>query len=459
MLSRTRRAAWLALALVSFAVAVAPGQIRAQEAQPDTGPNILLIVTDDQRVDTMNIMRRTREWMGKGGVRYPQAYVTTPMCCPSRATIFSGRYAHNHGVNNNDQALELNADLTLQAYLKAAGYRTAMAGKYLNKFDVNTRPLHFHRYAMRENRPYYWGARWNVQGVVKKLPDYDTHIVARQGLRYLKAFERADKKPWFIYLAPLAPHGPSSPESKYAEAHVPFGPQTPSMHEDDLSDKPEFIQESPQRVGKTIARTVRRQYRAMLSVDDMVHALMRRLKELGETRRTLVIFTSDNGYLWRDHGLYGKALPYIPSVKVPLYLRWPGRVTAGSLDRRLVANVDLAPTILDAAGVQPAVPMDGRSLLDRTWTRDRIFVEHDAWNHPAWNALVFRDTLYVEWATEQGTLQEYYDLASDPWELNNLFGDADPSNDPITGPMSAQIQLDSTCAGTDGLSGGSPPCP
>ena len=447
------------IATAALGVSTAP-PTHAQDPSPDDRPNILVVVTDDQRVDTMSIMRRTRRWLGDEGVTFPNAYVTTPLCCPSRATIFSGRYAHNHGVHTNSSGSLLDADLTMQAYLQEAGYRTGLLGKYLLGVPLGEDPPHFDRWTKRTSLKFY-GATWNINGRLIQKSRYDTTVLHNYATRFLRGSERQDDRPWFLYVTTVAPHTPSTPQKQYEDARIPPRPSTPAMHEDDVSDKPAFIQESPRRAGLGVRVGIRKQYRSLLSVDDMMHNLMKTLRGFREGQRTLVIFTSDNGYLWRDHGLRGKALPYLPAVNVPLYVRWPGRLPAGATDDRLVANIDIAPTVLDAAGVDPPIDLDGRSLLDTGWVRDRLLLEQVEAFHPAWDSLLTPDYQYTEWEDPDGagTVLEYYDLVSDPWQLRNLFGDEEPGNDPVTAAIALQLQEDRHCEGTDNPPAGPPECP
>jgi arylsulfatase A-like enzyme len=171
----------------------------------------------------------------------------------------------------------------------------------------------------------------------------------------------------------------------------------------------------------------------MRSVDDMVDSVMRWLEEHDE-ENTLVIFTSDHGFFWGEHGLYGKGDPHSEGVAVPLLVRWSGRVAEGVVDDRLVSLADVAPTVLDAADLEPerTDPMDGRSLFDDA-RRDRLLIEFFGTKRiPAWAALRTDVYHYIEYYDGDGgtIFREYYDVASDPWQLENAFGDADPDNDP-----------------------------
>jgi arylsulfatase A-like enzyme len=166
---------------------------------------------------------------------------------------------------------------------------------------------------------------------------------------------------------------------------------------------------------------------------------------------TLVFFLSDNGYLWGEHGVGKKMLPYTPSITIPLMVRWPGRVDAGARDDRLAATIDVAPTILDAAGIEPnpEVAIDGRSLLDE-WDRERLLIEFwAAYGRPTWAGLRSRSFLFAEYYKrddETVTFQEYYDLANDPWELDNLLVDPVPKEVAVD-VLHDQLAKARTCAG------------
>lgn len=424
-------------------------------------PNILLITTDDQRMGTLGVMSNTRRWLVRRGVKYPRAYVTTPLCCPSKSTIYTGQYTHNHGVvtNEAEDTQALDQSTTVQRYLDDAGYRTALFGKFLNGWDISQVPSHFDRWAFFvKGSPFgYSGATWNVSGRVRTVDEYSTSYVRRKAAGFLRAAEANDGRPWFAHLSMWAPHLPVRVQRKYRDAAVRPWKGSPAVPEADRSDKPPYVQAryaSPRR-GANI-RTM--QLRALMSVDDAVHRLMRLLGRLGERRNTLVIFLSDNGFLWGEHGITGKVVPYTPSIHVPLLVRWPRHLEPGTIDRRVVLNADVAPTILDAAGIEPHHTVDGRSLLDPSWERDRLFVEE--WkipNHPApaWESIRTTDMQYVEYRDRGGSIvfREYYDLRGDPWQLRNLLGDGDPGNDPSAeelAALEAQLAADRVCTGTTG---------
>ena len=446
-----------------FAVllAVLLAAILARASQPITDaqaasarPNVLVIVTDDQATDTLEVMAQTRRWIRDAGRKFTQAFVTTPLCCPSRATIMTGRYAHNHRVKRNKDSSLLNQETTLQRYLRDAGYKTAVAGKYLTSWPMTSDPPHFDRWAILPggSRYSYYNFPANVNGSQRAVDQYSTDWVSDRAIGFLDWFERTDASPWLLFVKPTAPHKPFTPEPAYAEAAVSGWSGNPAVAEADRSDKPPVVQQKSSTLAAGQA-TRRQQLRTLMSVDDLVGRMFTRLESLGELGDTLVIFTSDNGYLWGEHGLnQWKHFPYTPSVQVPLLLRWSGHIAAGSTDGRLAANIDLVPTILDATGVRPTLvaPLDGRSLLD-VWDRDHLLFEY--WldgndpEIPRWNSYRSREVQYVEWLKDGVvTFREYYDLRADPWQLTNLLADGDPSN-PDVDAIQSTLLRDKTCAG------------
>ena len=317
--------------------------------EPSRPPNVLLIVTDDQRADhTLSVMDDVRRHFASEGTTFTRAFATTPLCCPSRASIFTGRYAHNHGVVDNVDVSPLDHDTTIQHLLRDDGYLTGMFGKYFNAWELARTPPDFDRWAMLDHG--YHDAEFNVQGRIRRVPGSSTDFVARRTIGFVTGAERDDDRPWFAYVAVHAAHRGFEPSPRYEDAPVPRWPSNPAVAETERSDKPLYVRE--QNVDARFGDAIRRdQLRTLMSVDDLVDGVFGALDRLGETRDTLAIFTSDNGFFWGEHGLSDKRLPYLPSTRVPLLVRWPGRVEPGTRDGRLVANVDVAPTILDAAGV------------------------------------------------------------------------------------------------------------
>ncbi|GAA0317923.1 hypothetical protein GCM10010302_66230 [Streptomyces polychromogenes] len=435
-------------AAVAAATAVpAAAQVAAAGPAAAAGrPNILLIVTDDQPKHTEWALPKTVAWLADQGVKFTHGHVTTPLCAPSRSSVFSGRHAHNHGVRNNKAAHALDQSTTVQKYLRQAGYRTGLFGKYLNSWTLADNPPHFEEFALLQ--PAYVDAQWNVNGTVQTINGYTTTIVKNRTLAFLDK-AATDTRPWFAYVTPYASHGPRTPEAKYADTAVPAWNGRPSVPEEDRADKPPYIREATGTLAD--GRAIRaEQLRTLLSVDDAVQAFKDKLQALGQLENTLVIYIGDNGFSWGDHGWTAKSVPYRPAHEVPFYLSWPaGGRGAGTQDDRIVANIDIAPTLLDAAGITPAAPQDGRSLLS-SHSRDHLLVEW--WKQgtatggtPTWSSYVAKDEQYTEYydlrtdasgtvsGTGQVTFREYYDLAADPYQLTNLLHGATPAQEQALG--------------------------
>jgi arylsulfatase A-like enzyme len=488
--------AWLtALTLVASVLLILLALEGALARDALASPNVLMIVTDDQRtIGTMDIsdpaldpMKKTKQWFAAQGTGFPEGSVTTPLCCPSRGSIFTGRYVHNHGVKllTDAEVLgttenELTPDgkpnpqrTTLQYYLQQRAnprYTTALFGKYLNGWNVNctdgvppTAPPFFDRYVLFNNS--YSPVCVNDQGNEQWLWRYSTNYVSDKALDFLHT--APTDRPWFLYVAPFTPHFPFSPEPKYANAAVPPFTPNASFFETDRRDKP-FFYRLIMNDTDTIEDTRVNQLKMLRSVDDMVDRILTELSSepwpghpgQSQADNTLAFFVSDNGYLWGEHGLVAKSNPYLDSVKVPFYIRWPGWAghSGGQTDNRLVANVDLAPTVLDAVGgVTTSPPMDGQSLLDTTKKRNRLLTEYwqpyKGQSYMSWASIRTPTLHYVEhynppdWPAPAIKASEYYDLTNDPLELTNLLQDGNSKNDPPTGQLSSQLAADVSCTG------------
>jgi arylsulfatase A-like enzyme len=367
-------------------------------------PNILVVMTDDQRAssDGLSVMDDLWRIYGDGGTYYANAAVTTALCCPSRASTFAGRYAHNTGVidNNGDP---LDQTTTMQYHLQNLGYKTALTGKYLNDFTGT--PPYFDLLALRV-------------GYYDSNGSYGTTYIKDKAIDFLQVFEQNDAQPWLMYIHPFAPHSDSVPEDKYKSAFVPVWEDNPANTETDLSDKPRYVATQAANTSKSDIKNLRsRMIRTLYSVDDLIAAVFAKLKALGETN-TLAFFLSDNGYQWYEHQLSGKGHAYDDSHRVPFFMRWPGHVAAGGIDRKIVANIDVAPTVYDALGYQPDnYAPDGRSIF--TSQRDVILTEGFGRGYKGlWNP----DWMYAEY--RDGSL-EYYG-PNDPWQLDNSFKTGSP---------------------------------
>ena len=452
-----------AAGLLPPAPAPTPPEPPSPPAGDGAAPNVLVVMMDDQRAtETLDVMPATRRWFAEAGTTFRSGFANTPLCCPARSTTFSGRYQHNHHVDTNQSGENLDQASTIQRYLHDAAYHTALAGKFLLHWKG---PLpHFDHFAHTNGG--YEDAYFNVDdrdghdlGVGETRAEYSTDFIAERALDYLDHFEADDDRPWFLYLAPQAPHGDFTPARRHADAPVPDWDPSPGVTDDYSSaqkaDKAPFLRNNRYPVDE--ARFVRRQQlRTLLAADELVDGVFRRLEAQGELDDTLALFVSDNGAFWAEHGLRSKSLPYTESVHIPFLARWPGRFPAGAIDDRLVGLVDVAPTVLDAAGLSPALvhPLDGRSFLPAEPGRAEILLEYAAdpgFDYPAWASLRGSAWQYVEYYDDDGTtvgFREYYDLTADPYQLENVLADGDPANDPDVTQLGRRLAEVRRCSGT-----------
>jgi arylsulfatase A-like enzyme len=429
----------------------------------ETRPNILLIVTDDQRAtETMQVMARTLEWFGEGGTTFTNAYATTPVCCPSRAAIMTGRFNHNNGVRTNSDAAGLDQERTIQASLQDAGYRTGLVGKYLNGWPPPDPAPHFDRFSVLiPQGDTYMNNQFNNDGVLMTEPGYSTDIIRDKAVSLIQSNlgGLSDEQPWFLMVTPFAPHHPWEAAERHADEEMGTWNGNPAVFEKNEKDKPSYVRRSKRSFARS--QEVRQgQLRSLLAVDDMVQAIVDEL-EASDEQNTLAIFMSDNGFMWSEHGLQGKSYPYTASIRIPMLARWPSRISAGASDGRPVANLDVTPTIAEAAELpDPTPPYDGRSLL-QPGRRQKMLTE--AWTgRGGWASIRTSAYHYIENYRASGKIRmrEYYDLRRDPWELRNLFGDDKPGNDPFPGSLHGELVAARACSGA-GCNAvlGSPPVP
>jgi arylsulfatase A-like enzyme len=327
-----------------------------------------------------------------------------------------------------------------------------MAGKFLNRWPLERPPPGFDRYALANGG--YYDQTWAVDGTTRRVPTYSTTFIGDRALAFLDEREADDARPWFLYLATFAPHDPRVPEPKYADASFPALDRVGPSAAAPVAGKPAYLATRTDGRLAEAAKVRTGQLRTLLSVDDLVDRVLGRLQATGELEDTLIFFLSDNGYAWGEHRHVGKFTPYTESIKVPFLVSWPGRLPAGTTDDRLVATIDIKPTVLAAAGIPPRAGdvVDGRSLLDGR-RRDRLLAEYwrDQANAPGirdWAALRTPSWQYIEDYDQPGggTFREFYDLRSDPGMDRNLLADDDPANDPPAS-VAAELAAARTCAG------------
>lgn len=405
-------------------VASTLGACQALPRINDTRPNFLIIVTDDQRYDTMEYMPNTQELIFDQGVTFSKGYITTPFCCPSRASILTGMYAHNHGVQVNEDPLEFR---TMVEDIHRNGYYTGLVGKYLNSWKGDMRPeydfwVSFWGGTMKN----YYDPDLNVNGTWSKYTGYSTYLFRDYGVQFIEEASK-QSKPFLLMYTPNAPHAPFTPAKEdvnLLDGLEPFRPV--SFNEEDVSDKPDSISNQAPLTEEdiqSIDTTRRRQLLTLIALDRTIPDLINKLKETGELDNTVIIFISDNGKHWGEHRLDSKSTAYEESVKVPFAIRYPPLIPTPYVDDRIVANIDIAPTIYELSETRQPDTVDGKSLLplfggDTEW-RDHILLE--AWpDRGAWSAIHTGDYIYIE---TQDDMSEFYNLKLDPFEMDNAIND------------------------------------
>ncbi len=457
---------------------VAAGMIPADPgwaAPPDVRPNLILINLDDADADLLAPERLAEFFPGlnrftTGGLRFTNFHVTTPLCGPSRACLLRGQYAHNTGIRTNDPYSDRSngfgggmrryqeqgyLDDDLSVWLKQAGYRTMMVGKFLHGDTVNVVPPGWDDFYSSRGAEYYgtwrFTNRLDPQGAMSREDEtaYRTRVESAEMLELIQRHaEQQPATPFFLYFAPLTPHNeaPGSPFGMIEKRYQDLWPdlsirRTADFDERDLSDKSSAMRQVPRLNDHWLEYARQRnRYRhiAMKTVDDVVGLLLDQLEQLGLSENTWVLLTSDNGYCNGHHRLFGKSDAFNRSTNVPLYVLGPG-IPAGVDAEHLLAHIDIAPTLVDLAGGRIPSFVDGRSfrplLVDpesvpATDWRKAVLIENWErrnvrgvdYNFASLAARLF-DSVYVEWAS--GT-PEFYDLKSDPLQLQNTFAELSP---------------------------------
>jgi N-acetylglucosamine-6-sulfatase len=446
---------------------------RRAVSQTPPEPNIMLVLTDDQDVDSVSWMPNLRSKLVERGTTFSRAFVTTPLCCPSRTSILRGQYAHNYKVWSNHAAeggFERFRALgyersTVAMWLDKAGYHTGYIGKYLNEYGSYDEPTThippgWDRWVGYEGGPIEQqqnGAfKVNDQGKIVRIGADDTNYFARQAETYIR--NRKIGKPWFLVVAPNAPHEPAIASERndgtYAGRTMPT---TPAFNEADISDKASIWQNNPllpdecppgyrKEYGlqcKPEAQEVwRDRMEALMDVDEMVSRLITVLQDKNFMQTTYIILTSDNGFAMYSNRIFSKGAPYEPAQRVPFIVRGPG-VLQDHVNNGLVANIDLAPTFAQWAGTRTPGFVDGRSLVpvfgnpEAPW-RTRLLFEYSRGNH-AFRALrTSENQVYIEYPLTNET--EYYDLSRDPYQLDGKAEEPPPK-------LKTQLRELATCAG------------
>jgi N-acetylglucosamine-6-sulfatase len=448
-------------------------------------PNIVVLETDDQTLAEMDVLPNVRRLIGDQGVTFDNNFDSFSLCCPSRATFLTGQYSHSNGVRGNAAPdggyYKLDSSNTLAVWLKNAGYYTAHIGKYLNQYgtrdpreippgwsdwlsSVDPTTYRYYNYTLNEN------GTLHTYCATPQPSCYQVDLYRELANQVIRS--RAGKGPFFLWWTPIANHAGApreagdppnlgtpvpAPRYKGRFSGTPM-PQPPSFNEADVSDKPQVIRRRPLLGARRIAaiqENWRQRRETLLAVDEAVTSIVDTLRATGQLDDTLIVFTSDNGFFHGEHRVAnGKVLWYEPSIHLPLLMRWTGSksLPRGVHRTQLVANIDQAETILDAANVKAGRTEDGVSLLP--FWRDKgkeigrdILID----NSPGAGHFDGIRTLHYKYAEYANGDRELYDLRKDPYELQSEH--ANPAYDSLKALLAARLHHLITCAGVSCRSG------
>jgi N-acetylglucosamine-6-sulfatase len=379
------RAPWVIRAACCVYVIVAMLAVVAASAQGQQRRNVIFILSDDHRHDFMSFVKGAPPFlktpnldrMAARGAHVPNAFVTTALCSPSRASILTGRYAHRHGVVDNTSPIPKGTRF-FPELLQAAGYRTAYVGKWHMGEDAESdmpRPG-FDHWASFRGQGVYADPLLNINGTRRQVKGYTTDVLTDNALEWLRQTRRSDPdKPFFLYLAHKAVHAEFTPAprhaGRYANEKVPYPPSMANT-EANYRGKPRWVRE--QRAGwhgvdyayhgaMNFDEFYRKYTETLLALDESIGRILDFVDQSGLASSTLVVYTSDNGFVLGEHGLIDKRHAYEESMRVPMVAYAPGMIRAGDTISHMVRNIDIAPTILALAGVEQTWDMDGASVL------------------------------------------------------------------------------------------------
>jgi len=446
-------------------------------------PNIVMIMTDDQDLllDSMEYMPQVDALLARQGTTFSNFFANLPLCCPARAMVLSGQYSHNNGIMTNlwptggfakAYATGFEQD-TFATALQEAGYRTALLGKYLNGYPFRSEPTY-----IPPGWDYWWAPitdsayasydyQVNHNGQIEEYgsrpEDYITDVMLERGIAFIsETTTLSPTQPFFMAFNVYAPHSPARAAPRHSGLFPDVkAPRTPSFNEEDVSDKPPFMQAAPPLTTEQIEQMdglYRARVQSLQAVDEAVAALVQTLEDTGQLDNTYIVFYSDNGFHMGQHRMVsGKGMPYEEDIRVPLIIRGPG-VRKNAVRDELTSIIDLAPTFAEIAGTQMSNLVDGRSLLPllgirwpgATWRQSMLLEHYTApsaqeneslsasleppdpgdlqqealkQSIPDYTGLRTARYSYIQ---RIGTARELYDIINDPYQLENQWQNADP---------------------------------
>ncbi|MFT6881492.1 MAG: N-acetylglucosamine-6-sulfatase [Cyclobacteriaceae bacterium] len=431
------------------------------KAQTTKRPNFLFVLVDDQPFDALGAYGRYQfletpnmDKLAKKGVNFSNFYCTQSICSPSRASFMTGTYPHIHGVNQNNQYVDPRwEDLPpMNQHLQKSGYQTAHIGKihmaHLEGKD-HIRPGFDYWYSFIGQGTYF-DPMVNDNGKEYQETGYMTDILTSKALEWLDN-ERDPSKPFYLNLWHKGVHEDHSPaprhENLYAEHDLPTPPY--DTHLETFEDKPEWqrikaydsewksyipISELPQKEWPIKGDKFMKLLRCIKAVDESLGTVMAKLEEMGELDNTVIIFSSDNGYFMGEHTYWDKRIAYENSMRIPMIISYPKLIQADTDIEKICLNIDVAPTILDIAGIEIPSYMQGESMKPlfaketKDWREEFLFEYYvdDAYPYAGPNMLAVRTDRYKLVDNNlENDIDELYDLEVDPGEMNNLIDDSE----------------------------------
>ncbi len=439
------------LVRVEMCFAATTAELPQVGIRPDVQPrNIVFILSDDHRYDAMSFMGHPfletphLDSMANNGVHLKNAFVTTSLCSPSRASILTGLYTHKHRVIDNNRLVP-EGTVFFPQYLQEAGYATAMIGKWhMGASHDNPRPG-FDHWISFAGQGHYWPPSpdytLNVNGERVKQKGYITDELTDYAIDWLQQ-QQDSEKPFFLYFSHKAVHANFTPatrhEGRYGSADLSFLPDGKQITAE--NNAPRWVRDQQNswhgvdfsyHSDAGFDYLYRRYCETLLSLDDSVGRVLDQLKAMGAYDSTLVIYMGDNGFLWGEHGLIDKRVSYEASMRVPMIMQCPELYTGGTVVDSLIGNIDIGPTILHAAGLKTPSHMDGRSFLDlpnradMDWRDFFLYVYYWEKNFPQTPTQFALRGDRFKYITYYGVwdVDELYDLKTDPEETRNLIAD------------------------------------
>lgn len=443
------------------ALGLGEGQPAQKPAAPhaahgDKRPNIIFIIADDMRHDDMSCVGHpfgktpNLDRLAREGVLFRNARCTTPLCSPARASVLTGLYAHSHMIVNNDRNGESEISHRLPTFpriLYNQGYETAQIGKYHMGFDDTARPGYEHWISFKAVG-LYENNQFNINGQRLQHRGNTTNFLNEAAVKFIK---QPHDRPFLLYVGEKVPHKPYIPAPQHEGLYKDAEFDQPAVPPGDREGKPALTrnvehpdmlraigvtpepQESPRGRPNDLASVARDRARCINGLDDGLGMIYKALEESGQLDNTVIICTSDHGYLLGEHSVKEeKRWAWEPAVRVPLVMRYPKLIPAGSVREQDVLNIDIAPTVLELAGVQSPVPMHGKSLVPTFASADahlrdafltESFLETYVPEVPDWQCVRRGKWKYIHYPTVEGA-DELYDLTADPREVHNVIGDA-----------------------------------